>query len=168
MSADIYAGVKRTALVSPCGAYRYWLRRQWPDGDGKVVCFVMLNPSTADGDVDDPTLRRCMGFARQWGFSTLSVRNLYALRSTNPANLLTHRDPIGPSGDAELAAAASADLVVCGWGTGVKGTLSRSADAVRLMRGKPLHCLGFTLSGSPRHPLYVPKAAELVAYSGGG
>jgi hypothetical protein len=149
-----YAGLHNSAGLSDCGRYRYWLRRSWKTGGGgRVVCFVMLNPSTADHEADDPTVRRCMAFTRSWGFSALSVRNLFALRATDPAELLEADDPVGPSGDAELAAAGAADLVVAAWGASVP--FGREARALEILAGVPLHCLGLTKSGAPRHPLYV-------------
>ena len=78
--------MKRSAEISECGKYRWWLRRRW--ADGPVVCFVMLNPSTADAEQDDPTIRRCIGFAQAWGCGALEVRNLFPFRATNPADML--------------------------------------------------------------------------------
>src|SRR5690606_18576726 len=93
-----------TARFSPCGQYRYLLTRPipapfWKPDAGEAV-FVMLNPSTADASEDDPTIRRCIGFAKEWGCTGLTVANLYALRSTDPKGLWKHRDPVGPENDA--------------------------------------------------------------------
>jgi hypothetical protein len=149
-----YGGLVRSAGLSECGRYRYWLRRSWQTGgDGRTLCFCMLNPSTADGLTDDPTARRCMAFTRAWGFSSLVLRNLFALRATDPAELLRAPDPVGPRGDAELAAARSADLVVAAWGASVPH--GREARALEILAGTPLYCLGVTRAGAPRHPLYV-------------
>lgn len=148
-----YAGVKRSAEFSECGRYRWWLRRQWPDGNG-VVCFVMLNPSTATHEIDDPTIRRCMGFARAWGYRTLSIRNLFAYRSTDPKGLLTVDDPVGmPRNNLELMAACTADRVIAAWGS--KVPFDRVANVMEFLADADLHCLGTTKDGSPRHPLYV-------------
>jgi hypothetical protein len=154
--ADHYAGLSRSAELSACGRYRWWLRRAWEHGgDGRTVCFICLNPSTADALADDPTVRRCLGFARAWGFSALDVRNLFALRATDPRELLTADDPAGGvRGDLELAAARAYPLVVCAWGTSVP--FGRDREALRLLAGKPLYVLGLTKNGMPRHPLYVP------------
>src|SRR5438132_5915755 len=93
---DVYRGLRRAAEFSACGRYRWCLRRSWRHGgDGRTVCFVMLNPSTADALSDDPTVRRCMGFARSWGFSVLSVRNLFALRTPDPVELRRADNPVG-------------------------------------------------------------------------
>jgi hypothetical protein len=114
---NVYGRVRRSAEISECGRYRWWLRRAWTaGGDGRVVCFVMLNPSTANAQQDDPTLRKCMGYTQRWGFSVLSVRNLFAYRATDPAELLAIDFVTatgGERGDVELAVAKTADLVVC-------------------------------------------------------
>lgn len=149
-----YGKLKRYAELSPCGLYRYSLHRTWSrGGDGRCVCFVMLNPSTADAQVDDPTVTRCMGFARYWGYSIVSVRNLYAFRATSPKVLRAAIDPIGPLGDISLAAARSADTVVLAWGS--HAPLERHLQGLRILKGKPLYCLGVTQGGMPKHPLYL-------------
>lgn len=90
--------VATTAGISECGTYRYWLCREWSPGLDSLV-WLMLNPSTADATQDDPTIRRCMGFARRWGYGGITVVNLYAYRATNPRDLLTAADPVGPEND---------------------------------------------------------------------
>ncbi len=123
----------------------------------------MLNPSTADGLADDPTIRRCIGFVKSFGASVLSVRNLFAYRATDPDELLTADNPTGGDrGDAELRAAITADLVIVAWGG--KVPFGRQKEALRLLGGKQLFCLGVTKDGSPRHPLYLRGDAELVPY----
>lgn len=151
--------VHRSACISDCGRYRYWLRRSWRTGSG-VVCFVMLNPSTADAEIDDPTIRRCVSFAQAWGYSALSVRNLFALRATDPRELLKAEDPVGPLGDVELGVAKTADRVVVAWGA--KVPFDRDRKALALLEGAPLWCLGTTKHGHPRHPLYVAGSQPLV------
>lgn len=161
----IYDDLERTAVVSPCGRYRYDLTRRWrTGGNGQTVCFVMLNPSTADGLVDDPTIRRCMKFARAWGFSDLWVRNLFGLRATHPVVLKTAPDPIGPDGDAYLLGAARADRIVLAWGNEVPPARHRQAVQLLQNAGKTLYCLGTTRLGIPRHPLYVPARTPLDPY----
>ena len=136
--------VERSAAVSRCGRYRWWLRRTVPEVEsGKVVCFLMLNPSTADARRDDQTIRRCMGFARAWGCSVLEVRNLFAWRATEPRELLMASDPTGgPRGDRELRAAADADLLIAAWGAWVP--FGRNRDALAILSGCDLKCLGRT------------------------
>ncbi len=125
----------------------------------------MLNPSTADAAADDPTIRRCIGFARAWGFGALEVVNLFAYRATRPADLFAADDPVGPRNDRFVRAAArSAAMVVAAWG--VHGTRrGRDADVLATLRilGS-VHCLGTTKRGQPRHPLFVrgETAAQLL------
>lgn len=95
----------RAAVLSPCGRYRYELTRRW--APGPLVGWVMLNPSRADAHTDDPTVRRCVGFAHRWGYGGLIIRNLYALRATDPAALADHLDPVGPDTTRTWPAAAS-------------------------------------------------------------
>ena len=148
------------AVFSRDGRYRYRLWRRWKRSL-PVVAFVMLNPSTADAQRDDPTIRRCIGFARRWGCGGIEVVNLFALRATDPRRLRYTRDPVGPENVAHLARAAGrASLVVAAWGAdpavGTRGTeLAR-----RLSRR--LRCLGVTRAGAPRHPLYLRSSARAV------
>jgi hypothetical protein len=144
------------ADFSPCRRYRYALRRTW--GDGKPVVFVGLNPSTADETQDDPTIRRCIRFARDWGYPGLVMANLYAWRSTDPGQLRKVEDPIGPDADVWLARlAAEAGIVVCAWGTNADNY--RAERAAAILQGDPpraLHVLGLSKHGAPLHPLYQP------------
>ena len=104
------------AKFSPCRTWRYLLWRTWGDPDRRAM-FVGLNPSTADETQDDPTVRRCLGFARAWGFGGLMMTNLFGLRSTDPRGLLAVDDPVGPGNDAAiLAQARRCPLVVLAWG----------------------------------------------------
>lgn len=165
---DIYAGVKRDAALSPCGAYRYWLSREWPDGNGKQVCFLMLNPSTADHTVDDPTIRRCMGFAKRWGYQRLVVRNLFSLRATDPKTLLAHADPVGPAGDEAIQMVKASDLVVAAWGAMKADLVVKRERRVVSMMSHPqlvaMMCLEYTGGLKPKHPLYVKATADLLPW----
>ena len=108
--------MKSDAVLSADRAYRYALWRAW-DERLESVMFIALNPSTADERTDDPTLRRCMGFARNWGYGSVTMANLFAWRATEPRDLLTAPDPIGPDNDAWLERlAAQSGLVVAAWG----------------------------------------------------
>ena len=161
----VYLG--RDARLSDCGTYRYTLSRIWEPGLGNCL-FVMLNPSTADALADDPTIRRCVGFARAWGYGSLSVVNLFALRATDPKALYRHADPVGPDNDAVIAAAARvADVVVAAWGA--HGTHRDRGDAVaRLIAevaGRAVHRLSLTGDGQPGHPLYLKADLRPVLYS---
>ena len=157
--------IQKTALLSSCGLYRYHLTRQWQDGP--LMSFVMLNPSTADADVDDPTIRRCVGFARREGAAGIAVGNVYAFRATRPDNLWKARDPFGPDNDdvlRQMAAEAVRDglPVVCAWGA--HGNRSNRHTAMLLAAGATLVCLGKTKEGHPRHPLYVRGDQPLEAF----
>lgn len=144
------------------GCYRYCLWRTVnPAARPRRLLFVMLNPSTADAEVDDPTLRRCMGFASLWGYRSLEVCNLFAYRATDPKILARVAAPVGPDNDVHLiAAAARAESIVAAWGT--RGALrERAREVVALLtRTRSLLCLGLTRDGTPRHPLYVRSDAE--------
>lgn len=160
------AGVDRAAF-SPNGAHRYLLTRRWASGPS--VCWVMLNPSTASAFTDDPTCRRAVGFTKRLGsYGGLVIVNLYALRSTNPANLWTRNetDRIGPLGDQFLTGQATTRAaVIAAWGThGARnGRGQRVAEALE-GAGVELLCLGYTAGGQPKHPLYVKGDTPLVPY----
>lgn len=142
----------RFAVFSPCRMYRYSLSRIWDPTQSKVV-FVGLNPSTADEQADDPTVRRCVGFARRWNFGGLVLVNLFAYRSTDPAGLLKAADPIGPENDKHILTRSSeAAFVVVAWGT--RGSLLNRDKQVLSMLPKA-YCLGVTIEGHPKHPLYL-------------
>lgn len=147
--------------------YRYTLHRRW-SGAGRRVCFCLLNPSTADEFTLDPTLTRCLGYARRWGFAAMEVVNIFALRSTDPAGLRAHDDPIGPANDRAIRRAARrADLVVAGWGA--HGEYLGRGGAVGELLAElcaPV-CLGVTAAGHPKHPLYLRADLEPVAYAHG-
>lgn len=151
------------AVLSPCGQYRYCLTREWLMGEG-VVLFVMLNPSTADAEADDPTIRRCIGFAQRWGFRGLAVGNLFALRATDPQQLKRVADPIGPENDRHLIWMSNgADVTIAAWGT-LGAFRNRDQRVLGLLRGTVEH-LGLTKQGHPRHPLYLRADVERMLMS---
>lgn len=146
------------AGFSRCGKYRYWLRRSWNPSGGQCA-FIGLNPSTATAHEDDPTLRRCVGFAKQWGYGSLLLVNLFALRATNPQALRTATDPVGKRANQWLKRAASeSDMVVAAWGNG-GALLGRAQRIWATLEGAV--CLGITNQGMPRHPLYCPRTTCL-------
>lgn len=167
--------VAKGAEISACGRYRYLLWREWrgthnpkhwewwheEDGSGqkigipKSVLFVMLNPSIADGEKDDPTIRRCVSFARAWNYERLEVVNLFAYRATKPKDLFAAGDDMhGPDNQEVIEhAVRDAGIVICAWGAhdiGEQGEIVRG-----WMHMKRHYALGFTKSGAPRHPLYM-------------
>jgi hypothetical protein len=154
------------AQFSPCGLYRYTLRRTW--GEAPPVLFVMLNPSTATAEQDDPTIRRCMGFAKQWGSGGLLVANLYALRSTDPKGLAAVDDPVGPENDLWIERLAGLALrVIVAWGasSGPDPDRPQRVRSLLLSGVDELWALGLSRSGAPRHPLYMPKDSNPVRWT---
>lgn len=142
-------------VFSKDGLYRYWLSRTIAP-IGKKVTFICLNPSTADASYNDPTISRCINFAKQWGASTFIVVNLFAYRSTDPRALKVASDPVGPENDTWLKKAVTqSDLVVAAWGNG--GNFNGRAELVKSMFPKQLHALRLTKQGMPGHPLYLPS-----------
>ena len=147
------------------GKYRYWLERRWSGGryDSPTAVWCMLNPSTADAQIDDPTVRRCIGFADSWGFKRLVVVNLYAYRATNPREL-------GPLGFAKRLGPENYDFLyyfmhfdmrpqsvaVCAWGSG------RLDPLPSVITGARRYALAFTKSGEPSHPLYLAAALQPI------
>ena len=145
------------AKFSACRRWRTLLWRRW-DEARPVANFLMLNPSTADEAVLDPTCTRAHDYARRWGYGTLLVTNVFAWRATDPGEMRAAADPVGAGNDAAiLGAAGRAQLVVCAWGN--HGThLDRAARVTRLLRqaGMTLHVLRLNAGGEPAHPLYLP------------
>lgn len=164
---DIEPAVKAAATISECGQYRYDLTRWW-DQSLRACVFVMLNPSTADASEDDPTIRRCVGFSRAWGFGGLAVVNLFALRATDPKVMKAHTSPVGPENDRSIRRwLENAGRVVAAWGT--HGThRGRDREVVQLMRAVsvPVFHLGVSKDGHPKHPLYLPANSEPTAFVG--
>jgi len=155
-----------TATFDPTRVYRFRLTRTWDPGLPRVN-FLMLNPSTADAHVLDPTVRRCVGFARAWGFGTLVVTNIFAFRATDPAVLARVDDPVGPGNDrAIIDAAVSADRVVAAWGT--RGShLARGEQVAGLLvdHGVAAMALRATRDRHPAHPLYLRGDTVPVPWS---
>lgn len=144
------------AVFSECRRYRYLLWRVWNRLPGKrCVMFVGLNPSTADETEDDPTIRRCIGFAQSWGFDGLYMLNAYAFRATDPKVMLAAADPVGPDNDKALAFYGyESAFVVVAWGA--RCPLEREREVLGLL-GRGIHCFGLTKQGRPKHPLYLWK-----------
>jgi hypothetical protein len=144
---------------SKCQKYRYTLDHD--EGDLLTPCrdyiaWIGLNPSIADEDQLDPTLRRILSFTKRWGFHRFVMLNLFAVVSTDPKTMLAHPEPVGPLNDEHLLkSCAGASAVVCCWGDhgDHQGRAQRVLD---LLRGVDLSCLGQTKGGLPRHPLYLP------------
>lgn len=149
------AGVARTAVISDCGAYRYRLER----GVGRSMSIIMVNPSTADAENDDPTIRKVLGFAARLHCDRIIVGNKFAFRATDVNALRSAGDPVGPDNDKHVEQILrDGDLHIVAW-----GSLSKLPEALRsqwksVVRiadrvGVRLHCIGYNADGSPRHPL---------------
>lgn len=167
--------MKKTAIISPCGRYRYRLTR----GEGNLMPVVMLNPSTADADVDDPTIRRLLGFAqgietdsrrsKLIAYDGIDVVNLYALRATNPAELRAVHDPYGPEQYDHLDAFCQqygGDVIVA-WGNNAERAAVQLFWHVLGRHIRPdivISCFGTNKNDSPKHPLYLPKTTKLAPY----
>jgi hypothetical protein len=153
-----------SAYIDKTGTFRYWLKRDV--GDGPPLGWLMLNPSTADASLDDPTIRRVIGFTRAWGYGQAWVTNLFALRATDPAELNRHDEPRGPENEAHvLLMAVACPVVVCAWGATVDKVRHRWIDVAAIVERNSLAmCLGSTKAGYPRHPLYVRADTELVGF----
>jgi hypothetical protein len=151
--------MNKSAILSRCGLYRYELKRNW--GKGPSIDWIMLNPSTADHEKDDATIRRCMGFARDWNYSGICVYNLYAYRASVPENLQEAEDPVGKHND-EVLKMLPKGPIVCAWGGwAFRWTAPRVESVLALLKGRELLCLGQTNTGNPRHPLYLAANTEL-------
>lgn len=151
--------VEMGADISSDGRYRYRLWRSW--GPGTRCVWVMLNPSTADSNIDDPTIRKCVGFAQRWGHEGIEVVNLFAWRATKPSELYTVADPVGPRCDEALMAAVSShEHVVLAWGN--NGVLKgRGQEVFDLIRGECIPgALHKTGQDQPGHPLYLPYTTK--------
>lgn len=151
--------------------YRYMLCRRWNEHDGSYFVICMLNPSTATAERSDPTVRRCIVFAKTFGFGGLLVLNMFAHRSTDPDGLLEEDDPVGDHNEAAIRAGIGLAMhngkFIAAWGSHSAAKL-RNNMVVNMARKKGcvVHCLGTTKDGYPRHPLYVLEDKELEIYRG--
>jgi hypothetical protein len=174
MHQDWKATLQRSAVFSACGTYRYSLTRSWNEGERNPAVFIMLNPSTADAEKDDPTIRRCMGIARSLGCVGIQVVNLFAVRATRPVEMKAALDPVGPENlDHVLRAIDHRNVcpglmpgpVICAWGT-LGGHLGQDEVVMPGIAPYQPQCLDITKHGFPRHPLYVRRDVILRPYLG--
>ncbi|WP_202443263.1 MULTISPECIES: DUF1643 domain-containing protein [Photobacterium] len=153
--------MKKSAVLSSCRKYRYELWRTWDDSKPYAM-FIGLNPSTADETEDDPTIRRCINFAKSWGYGGLCMANLFAYRATQPEDMKRASDPIGDKNDETLILLAqNAGVIVGAWGNdGV--FLNRSEDVRALI--SELNVLKVNKSGEPAHPLYLKSTLTPIKW----
>lgn len=165
--------IRTPYLDTEASEYRYTLDRTddaslWFQMHAPRVLWIMLNPSTADETLDDPTIRRVRGFTHRLGSSGFTVVNLYAYRATKPADLWKAADPVGPDNDPTIRMLAfTARMedapIIAAWGANAKP--ERVAEVLALPHVGDLHCLGITKDGAPRHPLYLPLDAPLIPWT---
>lgn len=176
MNSTLAGQNHRQHIFSPCRRYRYALWREWdtesdlvcmPDGGDRGFQYLMvvgLNPSTADETKDDPTLRRCMDFARRWGYGALCMTNLFAFRATQPRDMIKAADPVGPDNNMLLLKhAREAGMILAAWGK--EGTFqARDRIVTAFLATYPIHCLGQNKDGTPWHPLYIPAVTKPIPF----
>lgn len=161
---SLFPDEKSRCVFSACRTWRYRLGRVWNPLNKKRILWIMLNPSTADEHKNDPTITRCIGFSKDWGFGGLEVCNIFAYRSTDPIPLYGVSDPVGLENDAYiLEALGECDTVVVAFGD--HGELNhRGADVIKLIKDHvgEVFCLKKNKSGMPVHPLYQPANSKLI------
>ncbi|MEM9161944.1 MAG: DUF1643 domain-containing protein [Cyanobacteria bacterium P01_F01_bin.4] len=170
MLTTVKDGIERSAIFDATGQYRYSLERRWPaqsSMDRRKVTFIMLNPSRADAQQDETTLRACIQFAQVWEYNVLEVVNLFAYCTAEPKVLKTVKEPVGEACDRYLLAATqSSEKIILAWGN--HGSwLNRDQAVFKLLADQltKLSCLACNQSGQPRHPLYVPRNTLPVSYA---
>lgn len=160
--------MQRSALISEDERFRYSLLRVWRPksiDEDRRICWVMLNPSVADANIDDSTVKRCIAYSINWGYDSLEVVNLYALRATDQKEL-GFFNVVGERNDEEIVAAVSrAERVIAAWGVPkLKKTEARIKDVEELIWPHAMDCLKLTKDGHPQHPLYVRGDAQPIVY----
>ena len=156
--------MQKGAILSSCKKHRLQLWREWDSNLPKVL-FIMLNPSTADHKQDDPTLRRCIDYAKQWGYGGLYIGNLYSLRAADPKTLVkvskfNHRDNYKHI----VSIAQQCQLVVCAWGNyPIIKKLGTPLNILKQLNQK-LHCIDLSKTGTPKHPLYLKKSLTPIPF----
>lgn len=174
--------MKRETIFSPCRKYRYALWREWardgglffseapgekivtPPGVFRYLMVIGLNPSTADETKDDPTIRRCIDFAKRWGFGALCMTNLFAWRDTKPAAMKAAIEPCGmDNGKWITEIAENAGMILAAWGKhgSFCGRDKNVLSAIRSI-GKSVYALQINSDGSPKHPLYVAANVQPI------
>ncbi len=149
------------AIFDKTKRYRYVLERRWGSDAANIVNFILLHPSTADATLDDPTVRACIKFGQLWKFDGLFITNLFAFCATDPVEMRSCKNPHGHENDKYLKSIAEkSQMVVAAWGN--HGTYcNRDAEVLKILKDTDnLFCLGATMSGSPRHPLYVKRIIQ--------
>ncbi len=161
MQSNLFSLIKSDAKFSTNRIYRYALWRIWDENLPKVL-FIGLNPSTADEINNDPTIRRCIGYAKDWGYGGYIMGNIFSFRSTNPHVMKKAKNPVGPNNNMWLLKLHNeADLTIAAWGNHGK-FLNRGKEVFKLI--PKIQCLRITKEGFPSHPLYLPKNLKPFPY----
>ena len=148
--------IRKSAVISKDKLYRYQLLRHWDRSNWKRVVFLMLNPSTADYKLDDPTIKSCCAIANNNGYGGILVVNLFAFRATKPRNLFKAEDPVGLDNNKWIVETCKmSDKIICGWGN--KAPPHRVNKVLGLINYEDLYCIQENSSGSPKHPLYCKR-----------
>ncbi len=162
---EVLSYVENDATISDCCLYRYLLRRTWDHAKPRAL-LIMLNPSTADAKIDDPTIRSCVRLLTALGYGSMEVVNLFAWRATEPDNLLSASEPVGNINDyAIMSAVGRCDMVICAWGAH-RAADQRARKVVEMIRAErpAVFCFGKTKDGAPKHPLYIKTGTPLLTY----
>lgn len=158
---SLFDNPSKGVILSDCERYRYRLWRIW-DESKPFVLFIMLNPSTADSSHDDPTIRRCIGFAKSWEFGGMYVGNLFALRSTNPETLIAEAAVIGADNNHHLdnqhhlgKMSEACEIAICAWGNSpILRRIKPGHEPLKIVN-IPLHYIELAKDDTPKHPLYL-------------
>jgi hypothetical protein len=157
--------MKKGATLSNCEKYRYKLWRIWDESKPSVM-FMMCNPSTADAQIDDPTIRRCIGFAESWGFGGLYVGNLFAFRSKNPKDLLNTAHPVGEYNAQHIyQMLEKCSMIVTAWGNAkIVYKIVKKNPNYKPLNGIKAYYIDLSKDGTPKHPLYLKGDLEPKQY----
>jgi len=152
------------ATFSDCRKWRYDLWRIW-DPSLQRVAFIGLNPSTADETKNDPTVKRCINYAKKWGYGGMHMLNIFGYRATDPKDMKAFSEPIGPDNSSAICTIArECELVICCWGTH-GGYLGRGREVLYMLNNfMDVHCLAVTKDGYPNHPLYLKSELNPIPY----
>lgn len=156
--------MKKSAIFDETKKYRYVLTRQW--GNNKnFVNFVLLNPSTADENLDDPTIKACIRFANNWGYDGIWVTNLFAFRATKPHDLIQCSSPVGNQNNKYLEKySKKSKMVIIAWGNH-GNFLNRDKEVIKILsKIKNLYCIDITTKGNPKHLLYINRNTKYKKY----
>ena len=160
-------GVRGDALFSSCGRYRHWLSRKWGEEDAPYALWIGMNPSTAEADIDDPTICREVGHTRRMGLTSYYKCNVMDYRATAPRSLLMPGvEPRSPHNLAHIVMlACAAERVILAYGVLHRRLRHYTDEMISSLGSMPLWCMGMTADGSPRHPLYLRGDTELLLWS---